>query len=153
MLDDGPLLSSGILLGVGLGGFVDGIVLHQILQWHNMVSGWIAPDDLVAMKINMVWDGLFHALTWIMTALGVAMLWRAGRREDVPWVGETFSGALLLGWGLFNVVEGVIDHHILEVHHVHPGSDVLLWDLGFLGSGILLLAIGALLVRAGRRRY
>jgi uncharacterized membrane protein len=26
----------GILLGVGLGGFVDGILLHQVLQWHHM---------------------------------------------------------------------------------------------------------------------
>lgn len=153
MLDDGPILASGILLGVGLGGFVDGIALHQILQWHNMLSGWIPPDDLVKMKINMVWDGLFHALTWIMTAAGVATLWRAGRREEVPWVGETFFGALLLGWGLFNLVEGVIDHQILGVHHVHSGTHELLWDLGFLASGLLLMAIGALLVRAGRRRY
>ena len=28
----------GIILGVGLGGFVDGIVLHQVLQWHHMLS-------------------------------------------------------------------------------------------------------------------
>jgi hypothetical protein len=28
----------GILLGIGLGEFFDGIVLHQILQWHHMVS-------------------------------------------------------------------------------------------------------------------
>jgi uncharacterized membrane protein len=28
----------GILLGIGLGGFVDGIVLHQILQWHHMLT-------------------------------------------------------------------------------------------------------------------
>ncbi len=26
------------ILGVGLGGFVDGIVLHQVLQWHHMLS-------------------------------------------------------------------------------------------------------------------
>jgi hypothetical protein len=26
-------------MGVGLGGFVDGILLHQILQWHHMLTG------------------------------------------------------------------------------------------------------------------
>ena len=29
---------AGIVLGLGLGGFVDGIALHQIMQWHNMGS-------------------------------------------------------------------------------------------------------------------
>ena len=29
---------SGLLYGLGLGGFIDGIVLHQILQWHHMVT-------------------------------------------------------------------------------------------------------------------
>jgi uncharacterized membrane protein len=29
----------GLLLGIGLGGFVDGIVAHQILQWHHMLTG------------------------------------------------------------------------------------------------------------------
>jgi uncharacterized membrane protein len=25
---------------------------------------------------------------------------------------------MILGWGLFNLVEGVIDHHLLNIHHV-----------------------------------
>jgi hypothetical protein len=29
---------AGVFLGLGLGGFFDGIVLHQVLQWHHMVS-------------------------------------------------------------------------------------------------------------------
>lgn len=149
--NDGPLLSAGICMGVGLGGFVDGIVLHQLLQWHNMLSSWVPPDDLVRMKINMVWDGLFHALTWLMTVAGVILLWRAARRPDVPWLARGFVGALLIGWGLFNFVEGVIDHQILGVHHVHPGADQLAWDLGFLASGLVLVAVGALLVWDGRR--
>jgi len=53
---------AGVLLGIGLGGFVDGIVLHQIVQWHNMISNWMPPTTLTAMHVNMVWDGLFHAV-------------------------------------------------------------------------------------------
>jgi len=147
----GPLLSAGLLLGTGLGGFVDGIVLHQILQWHNMLSNKIAPTDLVALKQNMVWDGLFHAATWLMTAVGLGLLWRAGQRADVPWSTRAFVGSLALGWGTFNVIEGIIDHHVLGLHHVHPGGDELAWDLGFLVFGALLMLGGALLIRAGRR--
>jgi uncharacterized membrane protein len=29
----------GLLLGLGLGGFIDGIVMHQILQWHHLLTG------------------------------------------------------------------------------------------------------------------
>jgi uncharacterized membrane protein len=134
--------SAGILLGVGLGGFVDGILLHQILQWHNMLSSRIPPVDLVTMKINMVWDGVFHAFTWITTAVGLALLWRA-RSEPAPT--RAFVGALLGGWGLFNFVEGLIDHQLLGLHHVHGEVHQLAWDLGFLVFGLLLMALGALL--------
>lgn len=147
----GPLVAAGVVTGVGLGGFVDGIALHQLLQWHNMLSSKVPPTDLVAMKINMVWDGLFHSLTWTMTVIGLGLLWRAGRRDDVPWLGRVFVGGLLIGWGLFNFVEGLIDHHVLAIHHVHPGQDELAWDLGFLASGLVLLAVGGLLTRVHRR--
>src|SRR3954470_13826468 len=103
-----PLIAAGILLGVGMGGFVDGIVFHQLFQTHNMLSAKLPPDTLINAKVNMVWDGIFHALTWTMTAFAVALLWNAGKKRDVPWSGRTFSGALISGWGLFNLVEGVI---------------------------------------------
>ena len=63
----GALIAAGTLLGIGLGGFLDGILLHQILQWHNMLSSVVPPIDVVSIKYNMVWDGLFHAFTWVMT--------------------------------------------------------------------------------------
>lgn len=146
----GPLIAAGLLLGTGMGGFVDGITLHQILQWHNMLSSVRPPTTLVEMKVNMVWDGLFHALTWTVTAIGLGLLWRAGRRADVPWSGRTFAGSLSAGWGLFNFVEGIIDHQLLGIHHVHPGEAQLAWDLGFLASGVALMIAGYGLIRAGR---
>lgn len=146
----GALIAAGALLGIGLGGFVDGIVFHQILQWHNLLSSVVVPTDVVALKYNMLWDGLFHAFTWVMTVIGLGLLWRAGRRPDVPWSTRTFVGSLSLGWGLFNVVEGVIDHQLLGLHHVHPGTGQLAWDLGFLAFGAVLAAVGWGLIRRGR---
>ncbi|HEX8386018.1 MAG TPA: DUF2243 domain-containing protein [Rubricoccaceae bacterium] len=148
----GPLVAAGVVMGAGLGGFVDGIVLHQIAQWHNMLSGQIPVDDLVSAKVNMLWDGVFHAGVWVMTAVGLWMLWRAGSHVDVPWSGKTFVGALVFGWGLFNVVEGIIDHQILGLHHVNEYSpNRLAWDIGFLVFGASLLAGGWALIRAGKR--
>ena len=147
-----PLITAGILLGVGLGGFVDGIVLHQILQWHHMfTSAGYPPTSVENLEWNTLGDGLFHAATWVTTAIGLAILWRAGRRSDVPWSTQTFVGTLAMGWGLFNLVEGIIDHHILGIHHV--GTDVpnvLAWDLGFLLFGAILLGLGMGLVWKAR---
>src|SRR5262245_579546 len=92
----GAIISAGLMLGTGLGGFIDGILLHQLLQWHNMLSSIRPPTDLVAMKYNMLWDGLFHAFTWLMTAAGLLRLWAAGRRPEVPWSTATLAGSILM---------------------------------------------------------
>ena len=146
-----PLIAAGVVIGAGLGGFVDGIALHQILQWHNMVSGWRPPNTLVDAKVNMTWDGIFHAAVWVLTAIGLAMLWRVGSRRDVPWSGKTFFGALVVGWALFNLIEGIIDHQLLGVHHVYEYTENKLpWDLGFLIlGGVVMFLIGWIFIRAG----
>jgi uncharacterized membrane protein len=146
----GPLISPGILLGAGLGGFADGILLHQILQWHNMLSSVRPPLSLLEMKYNMVWDGLFHAFTWTLVCAGLWRLWVAGKRPDVPWSTPTLIGSLLLGWGLFDFIEGTIDHELLGIHHVHPGQGQLGWDMGFLALGLIQIGIGFLVLRSGR---
>lgn len=149
-LNRGPLITAGVFMGIGLGGFVDGIVFHQILQIHNMLSNQIPPNDLISAKVNMTWDGYFHAAVWVMTAIGLYMLFHAGKRVDVPWSGRLLVGSLIAGWGLFNLVEGIIDHHILGIHHVVEYTDNKLpFDLLFLASGVLFVLLGWLLIRAG----
>ena len=153
-----PLIAAGTLLGIGLGGFVDGIVFHQLLQFHNMLSGagyypktGLPPDMIIVnMQINMFWDRVFHSLTWCMTVGGVAMLWLVGKRSDVPWSTPILVGGLFLGWGLFNLVEGIIDHHILHLHHVTETQDHLTWDITFLIAGAAFIVFGLLLIASAR---
>ncbi len=144
----GPFVAAALLLGIGLGGFVDGILLHQILQWHGMMSSVVPPIDLVAEKYNMAWDGVFHALTWATTLTGLILLFRAGTMSRVPWSGRLLAGCMIAGWGLFNLVEGLIDHQLLGIHHVRPGPHELAWDLGFIGiGGAGLIALGLAIAR------
>jgi uncharacterized membrane protein len=145
-----PLVTAGIFMGIGLGGFLDGITLHQLLQTHNMLSAVRPKDSIANMEINMFWDGLFHSLTWTMTVIGLILLWKAGARRDVPWSGKTFVGALFFGWGLFNFVEGIIDHHILNIHHVVERLGVSVFDYAFLASGIIFMIAGWLAIRSAR---
>ena len=147
--------SPGIVLGIGLGGLLDGIVLHQILQWHHMLTstGSYPADTVAGLEVNTLWDGLFHATAFVFVVAGVAMLWRASRRGDLG-PGRALLGSALAGWGLFNLVEGVVDHQILGLHHVNesvPREQWILWDLAFLLWGAAMLVGGFALWRAGAR--
>lgn len=146
-IDTRPLRAAGTALGIGMGGFLDGIVFHQILRLHNMLSARIPSDTLVGTKVNMVWDGVFHMFVWLMTLLGIVLLWNAGRRRQVPSSGKTLAGAMLIGWGLFNLIEGLIDHQLLGLHHVVQRLGPSIWDWVFLSSGVVLIAAGYALVR------
>ena len=141
-------LTAGVLLGIGMGGFVDGILFHQILQLHNMLSNRVLRDSLVHEQVNMFWDGLFHAFTWMMTAAGITLLWFTARYRHVVLSGQAMWGSLLLGWGLFNLIEGLIDHQILQIHHVVQNGNHPLWDTVFLASGVLLLVSGYILIQS-----
>ena len=138
------------VLGLGLGGFIDGIVLHQILQWHHLLTdtGDHPSDTVSGLEANTLADGLFHLATWFLVAAGMLMTVRAWRRGELapPW--RVHFGTLLAGWGVFNLVEGLIDHQLLGIHHVRDDlGGPLAWDLGFLGFGLLLVVAGVVLAR------
>ena len=147
----------GIVLGIGFGGFVDGIVLHQILQWHHMLTStntdtvgipYYPRDTVHGLQINTIWDGIFHVFTWLMVLIGMSLLFtRVQHGRGQVWKRRALWPWILVGWGVFNVVEGLIDHQILGIHHVRSGEHQLAWDMGFLALGALLVVGGWLLSR------
>ncbi|MET7360065.1 DUF2243 domain-containing protein [Streptomyces sp. NPDC005562] len=149
----------GIVLGVGMGGFVDGILLHQLLRWHHMLSStnqdhigvkYYNPHTVSGLQMNTLWDGVFHTVCWLAVLLGLASLYsRVTHSRLRVWGSRVLWGWMLVGWGLFNLVEGVLDHHILGIHHVYAGDGQVWWDIGFLVLGALLVAGGYLLQRGG----
>jgi uncharacterized membrane protein len=151
---EGFPVSAGIFFGLGLGGFFDGIVLHQILQWHHMLTSAGYPaDDLGNLEFNIVWDGLFHASTYIFVAIGLAILWGTARKRHISWSGKLLPASILMGFGIFNLVEGAVNHHILGLHHVNetvPREQWIYWDVGFLLWGALMVIGGWLLLRQGQ---
>jgi uncharacterized membrane protein len=102
-----------------------------------------------AMRQNMVWDGWFHVAILVLTTLGMFLLLRDARRGAPLPTMAGFTGLLFIGWGTFNLVEGLIDHHLLEIHHVRDmPAHVPAYDWLFLGfGGLALIAVGWLLVR------
>jgi uncharacterized membrane protein len=148
----GPLIAAATLIGIGMGGFVDGIVLHQILQWHQMISAKLPPDTVLNKEVNMFWDGIFHAFTWLTTAVGIYLLWRLVYNRAAALSGKIFGGSLLFGFGLFNVVEGILDHHLLGLHNVREiSADPAFWNYSFLIISFFMLVVGWLILQQGRR--
>ncbi|MFN7118267.1 MAG: DUF2243 domain-containing protein [Saprospiraceae bacterium] len=148
ILNAAPLTAAATILGIGIGGFIDGIFLHQILQWHEMISNRLPPVNYINKSINMFWDGIFHTGTLIITLIGIIQLWKLLPRPDIDRSSRLLVGGMLLGWGLFNLIEGTIDHHILKLHNVKEiTANVAGWNIGFLGFSVVLIVVGFWLTR------
>ena len=134
----------GIMLGVGLAGAFDGIVFHQLLQWHSVYMHTHRHGQIVS-------DGLFHAFAVVALAAAAVMLWRAGHPGGLARGKRLLLGGTLLGFGGFNVIEGIINHHVLQLHHVKQGDPYeLLYDLAYLAVSALIFAYGLSIRRGGR---
>lgn len=150
-----PLLRAGGLLGISFAAFFDGIVLHQILQWHHMIcqERTCHPLSVADLQAKGRADGWFHLAAYIVLLLGTLQLFRAAARPRAfAWPGSAFAGSLLAGFGGFNLVEGILDHHILGIHHVRFGPQRTVYDLAFLAVSALILGAGVSLMRAAAAR-
>jgi uncharacterized membrane protein len=127
----------GMLLGVALAGFFDGILLHQILQWHHLLSLVRGMADL---RVQVLWDGYFHGLMYVLAAAALVGLWRRRQRGDP----RRMLAAVLLGFGAWQVVDAALFHWLLGIHRIRVDSeDPLAWDLGWLAAfGLVPLLIG-----------
>ena len=148
------LSRAGIVLGVGLGGLVDSFLLHMILQWHHMLSNRIPPDSMENLHRLMMYDGLFDAFCFLIILVGALLLRHDATNERVVPSFVAFAGQMIFGWGLFNTVEGVIDHHLLQIHYVRQVPEYAVYNWTFLiVAGLGLLALGWLLMRRNRNRF
>ena len=150
-----PAVAPPFLLGMGLGGFVDGIVLHQLLQWHHMLTHTEQgnPKSVPGLELNTLADGLFHAAMWVLVAAAALLTIRARRNATLSPDWAFHVGLVLLGWGVFNVLEGLVNHQLLGIHHVRDDlGGPLAWDLGFLILSAVLAAAGWFLYRRAARR-
>lgn len=136
-----PLKSAGFLLGFALGGFFDGILLHQVLQWHHLLSNVSAVQD---MRMQIMADGVFHVFMYVIAVVALVKLWRA--RASTTEAGATGSlwGNALIGFGVWHILDSVFSHWITGIHRIKIDSpNPLMWDLiWFFVFGLLPLFIG-----------
>jgi uncharacterized membrane protein len=133
------------LIGLAMGGFFDGIVLHQILQWHHLLSA-VTTGAFAELRTQILFDGVFHLLMYGVGLAGLLMLMR----------GVTISRAALWSWGLigfgvWHVLDAVLSHWILGIHRIRTDvPDPLVWDIGWLlVFGLVPIALGLWWLRRG----
>jgi uncharacterized membrane protein len=75
-------VTGSLTFGFGLGGLADGIVLHQLLQWHNLISERVPRQSQAALEQNLFWDGVFHLSTTVILVVGFLLIWRGWERQE-----------------------------------------------------------------------
>jgi len=138
-----PPRGAAFLLGVALGGFFDGILLHQVLQWHHLLSNVQAVQEL---RWQLLADGLFHALMYV---LAVAALWRLWRRRAQAGPASWLLAVVLAGFAAWHGLDALLSHWVLGIHRVRVDvPDPLFWDLLWLALfGAIPLVVAAWLRR------
>lgn len=152
----GPIIGSAATIGAGIGGILDITIFHQILQTHQMLSSKIGNETINQLKLNIVWDGFFQLICLVLVFGGILSLWKLSENPYSPRSSKAFHGGLLAGWGIFITLEGIINHILLEIHHVieHVHEDqMLLWDVVHVLIGVGIGLVGKVLISHGKKRF
>jgi uncharacterized membrane protein len=80
---------------------LDGILLHQILQWHHLLSAVNAPQ-FMDLRVQVLADGVFHALMYVALLAAVALAIRK-RRTLAMSKARWLAGFCLIGFGLWHI--------------------------------------------------
>ena len=149
----GKPFGAAFVLGFALSGFFDGVLLHQILQWHHLLS--LVEDERVqSLRVQILADGLFHALMYAVAVVGLILLWRSRQGLAAPGGSRRLWGGVLIGFGAWNIVDIGLFHWILEIHHIRvESSNPIAWDVGWLLIfGAIPLLLGRLLHGGGEAK-
>ncbi|ACI99139.1 DUF2243 domain-containing protein [Rhodospirillum centenum] len=146
------LIRAGGLLGFALGGFFDGILLHQILQWHHLLSA-LEGAAFADLRVQVLADGLFHAAMYVIAGVGLWLLWRQRARFSRPGADRVLAGAALVGFGVWHLTDAVLFHWTLGFHRIRMDTaSPLAWDLlWFVVFGLGPVVLGLLLGRGAGR--
>jgi uncharacterized membrane protein len=134
---------AGVLVGVGIAAFLDETVFHQLLHWHHFY-------DRSTTAVGLVSDGAFHAFGWFAVVIGLVLVADLRRRAGVS--GRALVGGILLGAGVFQLYDGIIQHKVLRLHQIRYHVDLLPYDLIWNILAAIAIVAGALVLATGYRR-
>ncbi|MVO98327.1 DUF2243 domain-containing protein [Paenibacillus lutrae] len=135
-------LGSGFLFGLGLVGFIDETVFHQLLHWHHFY-------DKSTSDIGLVSDGFFHAFSWFAT-IGALFMFADLRRRNAL-MPTRWWGGVLLGGGIFQLYDGTIQHKLMRLHQIRYVDNVIAYDIVWNVTAIAMILAGIVLILQSRK--
>jgi uncharacterized membrane protein len=126
-------LAASAVIGAAVMAAIDEIVFHQLLHWHHFY-------DRSTSSVALLSDGLLHAAELLGLAGG--FFWFADLRRRQALHRLAAWGGVLLGAGLFQLFDGLVDHKALRVHQIRYGVHLLVYDLVWNIAGALLALLG-----------
>jgi len=136
---DRRTLAAGFLFGCGVAAsMIDLFVFHLGLQWHHFY-------DLSTPEVALLADAFFHAFGWFITVWGLFLLADVRRRGGVRWA--RWAGAVVVGVGVFQLLDGVFFHKVLRIHQIRYDVELWPYDLTWIGTALLAVVVGVLVAR------
>lgn len=127
------------LAGFGLAGLFDGILLHRLLGWHHLFGASAGRAPLWHIRADATFDAAMYFCLLVGITGGIV-----DRAKLASLHRRCIAGLLLMGFGVWNVLDAVLVHWLLGLHRLRPAAESpLLWDIGWLATfGILPYLIG-----------
>ncbi len=136
------VIDIGGLIGIGVAGFVDETVFHQLLHWHHFYN-------LSTPAVGLVSDGIFHAVSWFCVVGGLFMF--ADLRRRAAWRSTWQFTGLCFGLGGFQLWDGIIQHKWWHLHEIRYHVKILPYDLVWNVIAVIVLVVGFVLLRRARQ--
>lgn len=134
------------VFGFGFSGLVDVLLLHHVLQLHHLVSNKVEPTTLTGLRLNIFADGLFSLAMLTIMSVGGGLVWAAERRRArQPLPPRPLAGAAVVGLGVFDLFDVVVDHTLLGLHHATSGPGF--YDPHWAVISLLIIGAGAYIYR------
>lgn len=70
----------------------------------------VSNHTIENLELNTFLDGVFHSDTYVFLLAGLFILGPSGRLRHFHWSTADFVATMLIGFGTFNLIEGIIDH-------------------------------------------
>ena len=134
---------AGIFFGLGAIAFIDETVFHQLLHWHHFY-------DKSTLALGLISDGLFHAFSWFATVASLFIV--AHLRKLRAWDKRRWLGASVLGAGVFQLYDGIIQHKIFRLHQIRYDVEIFYYDLVWNVLAIFMILIGWGLLKPKQRQ-
>ncbi|WP_235941723.1 DUF2243 domain-containing protein [Paenibacillus puerhi] len=135
-------LGSGVLFGLGLVGFIDETVFHQLLHWHHFY-------DKSTSDIGLLSDGFFHAFSWFATIWALFLFAELRGRKTL--VLKRWWGGVLLGGGGFQLYDGTIQHKLMRLHQIRYVEHVIIYDIVWNVIAVAMILAGYMLILYARQ--